>query len=192
MSIRHFHLALLPAAGAPGTCPERKRSNNSRLKGWHEMRVLSLVFFSGMILWLCPITMAAPPDTIAQLTELEIRRDFESVLDLWRDSRYGELYERTYAAGRRSREAFIRRIAAAARRPACCWEKLQDARVITGQGNKAILHARVGLESNHGATEYCTRTFQLRKDGGSWKPAMADILSLAGKAAAKSSTYRSP
>jgi hypothetical protein len=156
------------------------------------MRFLLLVFFSGTILYLCPITMAAPPDTAAQLAEMEIRRDFESVLDLWRDGRYGELYKRTCATGRQSREAFIRRIAAAARRPACCWEKLQDVKVTVNKGNKATLHARVGLESSHGATEYCTRSFRLTKAGGSWKPALSDILSLAGKAAARSTTYRSP
>jgi len=156
------------------------------------VRCLILCFCCGMMLWLPPHTLAAAPDPATQQAERKIRRDFEIVLDLWRDGRYDELYERTYASGKHSRESFTRRIAAAGRKPACCWEKLQDVSVSPGQTGKATLHARIGLENSRGATEYCTRSFRMINDGETWKPARSEILSLAGKAAAKSSVYRYP
>ena len=146
------------------------------------MRFVLLCIFCGTFLCFSPKTTFASSDTDMQLAETEIRRDFETNLDLWRDGRYEELYQRTYAEGSRSREAFIRRITAAARKPACCWEKLQEVSVSTGPGKKATLHARIGLESRFGDTEYSTRSFRMKRENGIWKPAMSDILSLAGKA----------
>ncbi|RQW84419.1 MAG: hypothetical protein EHM79_13955 [Geobacter sp.] len=146
------------------------------------MRFALLCILCGTILCFIPKTTGASSDTDEHLAELEIQRNFETTLDLWRDGRYEELYERTYADGSRSREAFIRRITAAARKPACCWEKLQEVSVSKGPGKKATLHARIGLESRFGDTEYSTRSFRMKQDNGVWKPAMSDILSLAGKA----------
>lgn len=112
-----------------------------------------------------------------------IATDFEAALDLWRDGRYGELFDRTYAAGTGSREAFILRMAGSSRKPACCWQKLQELKISGINGNRANLSARVGLEGMSGETEYCTRSFRLKKDEGTWKIPLADILSLAGKSA---------
>jgi len=132
----------------------------------------------GLVFW----AGTAPAGTTA---EVEVRRDFEAVLDLWRDGRYGELYERTYVTGRQSRESFIRRIATAGLRPACCWEKLQEVKVTAADGEKATLYARVGLESAGTATEFCTRSFRLRREDGVWKAAASDIISLAGSPSRK-------
>lgn len=110
-----------------------------------------------------------------------IAGDFEAALDLWRDGRYGELYDRTYAAGTGSREAFIHRLSGSSRKPACCWQKLQDLKITGIHGNNANLYARVGIEVLSGETEYCTRSFRVRREEGVWKICMADILSLAGR-----------
>lgn len=110
-----------------------------------------------------------------------IAGDFEAALDLWRDGRYGELYDRTYAAGAGSREAFMRRMSGTHRKPACCWQKLQELKISGTHGNWADLSAKVGLEGMSGETEYCTRSFRLKKIEGTWKISMADILSLAGR-----------
>jgi hypothetical protein len=115
----------------------------------------------------------------------EVRRDFEAVLDLWRDGRYSELYERTYVTGKQSRESFMRRVSAAESRPACCWEKLQEVKVTVSDGNKATLSARVGLESAGTATAFHTRSFRLRREDGVWKADASDIISLAGKSGRK-------
>lgn len=147
------------------------------------MRFALLCILCGTIFCFRPTTAAASSDMDGHPAELEVQRDFETNLDLWRDGRYEELYQRTYAEGSRSRETFIRRITAAGRKPACCWEKLQEVTVSKGSGKKVTLHARIGLENRFGATEYSTRSFRMKKENGIWKPAMSDILSLAGKAA---------
>jgi hypothetical protein len=146
------------------------------------MRLALLCILCGTILCFTPKSAFASSDKDGHPAAREIQRDFETNLDLWRDGRYEELYERTYAEGSRSREAFIRRMTAAGRKPACCWEKLQEATVSKGPGKKATLHARIGLEVRFGATEYSTRSFRMKRENGVWKPAMSDILSLAGKA----------
>ena len=110
-----------------------------------------------------------------------IAGDFEAVLDLWRDGRYGELYDRTYAAGTRSRESFIGRMSVSGRKPACCWEKLQDLKITGIHGDSADLYARVGMEGFFGKTEYSSRSFRMRREDGIWKISMSDILSLSGK-----------
>jgi len=120
----------------------------------------------------------------------EIRRDFETVLDLWREGRYSDLYDRTVVSGRQSRESVTRKLSVAERRPACCWEKLQEVRVSQEQGDSAVLHARVGIENGAGMTEYCTRVFRLRREEGIWKPALSDILALAGSVRKRSSYHR--
>ena len=136
------------------------------------------VLLCGPVLW----TGTARADSAA---EVEVRRGFEAVLDLWRDGRYNELYERTYVTGSQSRESFIRRLATAGLRPACCWEKLQEVKVTATDGEKATLYARVGLESAGTATEFCIRSFRLRREDGVWKAAASDIISLAGRPARK-------
>ena len=156
------------------------------------MRLLLLCILCGMISCLSSPGMAGQSGPDTQLAGLEIRRDFEAALDLWRDGRYEELYTRTYASGRVSRESVLQRLAAAGRRPACCWKKLQEVEITAGTGNTATLQARIGLENRFGAIEHSTRSFHLVRQDGLWKPAMADILSLAGRAAAKNSTYRQP
>jgi hypothetical protein len=145
------------------------------------MRVFLLCLLCGLILSISP-KIALPSDTDREFTELAIRKDFETNLDLWRDGRYEELYERTYSTGSRSRNTFIQRLTAAQRKPACCWEKLQEVTVSRESGRKVILHARIGLEDRFGKTEYNTRSFSMKQENGIWKPAMSDILSLAGKA----------
>jgi hypothetical protein len=146
------------------------------------MRFVFFCLLCGTILCLNPKIALPSSDSNGESTELAIRKDFETNLDLWRDGRYEELYERTYSEGSRSRNTFIRKLTAAKRKPACCWEKLQDVSVSKGSEKNATLHARVGLENRFGTTEYSTRSFRMKQENGVWKPAMSDILSLAGKA----------
>jgi hypothetical protein len=145
------------------------------------MRVALLCILCGTIFCFNPNICSSSSGNDGLQAEQEIRRDFETNLDLWRDGRFAELYERTYAKGGRSRETFIRRLTSAPRKPACCWEKLQEVTVSRGSGKKAALHARIGLENRFGTTEYTTRSFSMKKENGVWKQAMSDILSLAGK-----------
>jgi len=142
-------------------------------------------FFGIICGLLCGLVLCAGPAIADTAADVEVRRDFEAVLDLWRDGRYNELYDRTYLTGKGSKESFIRRLSAAGLRPACCWEKLQEVKVTVSDSGKATLHARVGLESGGTATEHCTRSFRLRREDGVWKASASDILSLAGRSTGK-------
>jgi hypothetical protein len=125
----------------------------------------------------CPVFARGVPVTDVDL-QAEAAKGFEQLLDLWRDGRYDELYERTFGGGE-TRERFAGRLAAAPRKPACCWEKMQDVKVKTGKGNRVTLKARIGLEG--GVTgDFVTRSFRLIKDDGVWKASRSDIISLSG------------
>jgi hypothetical protein len=112
--------------------------------------------------------------------QAEPGRGFEEILDLWRDGKYDAVYERTIPSGKQSRESFVTKLSSAERKPACCWEKLQDVRVTEQDDRQATLHAKVGLEGKDGLTDFSTRQFKLRKKDGVWKAAASDILSLSG------------
>ncbi|HKZ17594.1 MAG TPA: hypothetical protein VJ161_09060 [Geobacteraceae bacterium] len=110
----------------------------------------------------------------------EATREFEEILDLWRDGNHEELYRRTTAAGKQSKESFVKRLASCDRRPACCWEKMQDVTVSAKDASRVTVHAKIGMDVRGGSTEFQTRKFKLEKEDGLWKISAADLLSLAG------------
>lgn len=110
--------------------------------------------------------------------EAEVKRDMESALDLWRDGRYADLYEQVVPGGKQSKETFVRKMQLATRRPACCWEKVQEVRVTVKNGTTATVRAKLGFEEGVG-TEYLTRTFKVVKEGDVWRLSQADVVSLA-------------
>jgi hypothetical protein len=141
--------------------------------------VLALTFF---LLACVAVPVSAkkspPPDKDMQS---EVSAGFGEILDLWRDGKYEELYLRTTRTGKQSRESFLNRLSSCGRRPACCWEKLQEVSVTAKSSAKAAVHAKVGMERRDGYTEYVTRRFAMEKEDGIWKISMSDIVSLAGK-----------
>lgn len=108
----------------------------------------------------------------------EVKRGVEEILDLWRDGKYGELYEHTVASGKKTKEHFGKAMAAAPLRPACCWEKMQEAKVSLQGDSKATVRAKLGFEGG-GTTEFKTRSFKLVKEDGVWRLNQQDILTLA-------------
>jgi hypothetical protein len=110
---------------------------------------------------------------------VEVRKDVEATLDLWRDGRYEDVYRRCVESGRHSKEYFINHMAAAPRRPACCWEKLQDVNVTLKGDRRATLKARFGFDTGTG-TEFITKSVKLQRDDGIWKVVMSDLLTLSG------------
>ncbi len=114
-----------------------------------------------------------------------VRNDPESgfgeILDLWRNGNYDELWRRTTSSGNQTKESFISRLESAGRRPACCWEKLQDVTVTTRDDRKATLQAKVGLEGKDGSTEFVTKRFKMVNEDGLWKMSTSEVLSIAEK-----------
>ncbi len=132
----------------------------------------------------CCATFAAAkmPYMGGEELKLEAQQGFTQILELWRDGKYAELYERTIASGSQSKEAFIKKLAVSLRRPSCCWEQLQEVRVTVKDDSTVILRAKVGMELVGSAIDFRTRPFKLVKEEGVWKATMADILSLTGEA----------
>jgi hypothetical protein len=143
------------------------------------MRKLVVFMTMALVAGLLTPVQAKTPYLPDDEVRAEARQGFEQILDLWRDGKYGELYERTKRSGKETRERFIARLAGASLKPACCWEKMQDVSVSVKKENAVWVRARIGLE---GAVEkeYKTRSFKLLKEDGVWKISQADILNLSG------------
>ncbi len=108
----------------------------------------------------------------------EVERGLGEILDLWREGKLDELYQRTVTTGTKTKEQFVRAVAAAPLRPVCCWEKMRDVRVSLKGDSAATVRATLGFE---GAveTEFKTRPLKLVKEDGIWLMQQKDILSLA-------------
>lgn len=120
--------------------------------------------------------------------EQEVLRDFETILDLWRDGRYDELYLRT-SGGKDGKEKFANRLASAPRKPACCWEKIQQPKVSLKSGNSAVVQARLGFEGSVPGNEFVTKGVHLKKESAGWSISQSDLYSLADLST-KRSRYR--
>jgi hypothetical protein len=110
--------------------------------------------------------------------EQEVLRDFEQILDLWREGRYADLYDRT-SGGKEGKERFAKKLASAPRRPACCWEKMQEARVSLKGDRAATVRARLGFEGSVPGTEFVTKGIKLKREDGVWLISQSELFSLA-------------
>lgn len=124
--------------------------------------------------------LAGPGRIATPQVAAEARRGLEDILELWRDGNFDALDGRIRLGDRESREGFARKLRNSARRPACCWEKLQDVAVSVQNGGTVTVRGRFGLERGASGTEYATQSVRLVLDDGVWKASQADILSLAG------------
>jgi len=123
---------------------------------------------------------AKTPYLSAEELQAEAQKGFGEILDLWRDGRYDQLFDRT-VAGKGSKEQFVRKLATAAKKPACCWEKMQEVKVSVKNDYTVTLRAKVGMEGEAAGTDHVTKSFKLQKEEGVWCISQADIFSLAGE-----------
>lgn len=110
--------------------------------------------------------------------QAEVLGDFERILDLWRDGRYEELYLHIYN-GKDSKEKFVAKLSSAPRKPACCWEKIQEPRVSMKNANTAVVHAKLGFEASTPGTEFVTKGINLKRGYSGWSISQSDLYSLA-------------
>lgn len=106
-------------------------------------------------------------------------------LDLWREGRYEQLYERLARRSSMSREQFDERMRDAAVRPACCYQKLTGFRVISEHRTTSKVFARIGMEGGPGPDAVQSREFVLDHEEGRWKVRLSDIRSMAALSRAK-------
>lgn len=146
----------------------------------------------GLILFLLIVSLSGVSNSAAETVATTYEQSLSQTLDLWREGQYEQLYERLSHRGRTSKEQFVSRMGEASRRPACCWQKIQNFQVLNEKRTEATVYAKVGLEGTPSPVESCTREFKLSHEAGEWKMQLNDIFYLAGvtgKKAKKSSHY---
>jgi len=119
-----------------------------------------------------PVLAETPPSPIEQ--------SMSATLDLWRDGHYEQLFERLAHRGKTTREQFVRMMRDAPIRPACCWQKIENFRLLNEKRSTATAYAKVGLEGTPSPTESSTREFKFSYEDGDWRMQLKDILDLAG------------
>lgn len=141
---------------------------------WIAVTVVLLAFVSGAV----PVNAAESASTL--------EKAMSETLDIWRDGRYEQLFEQLAHRGKTSREAFVKKMRDATIRPACCWQKMENFRVLNEKRTEATVYVKIGLEGSTDSTSSTTREFKLTHQDGGWKMQLADVLSIAGVTAKKS------
>ena len=122
---------------------------------------------------------AGPPEISEQQLAAAAQQGLSEILDLWRDENFELLYTRTIPSGSYDKYYFLDRMVNSIRRPACCWEKMQDVRASYVSRERVTLIARVGMEMDGAGVKFFTKNFDLIRIDGVWKIPMGEILSLA-------------
>lgn len=126
------------------------------------------------------LTLATAFPVFAFESAPALEQSMSETLDLWRAGRYEQLFDRLAHRGRTSREAFVKKMADSAVRPACCWQKLENFKVLHEKQTEATVYATLGLEGTMISSDSSTREFKLTHEEGLWKMQLADVLSIAG------------
>lgn len=135
------------------------------------------------VLFVC-VPGAVPVAAAESVSTLE--KAMSETLDIWRDGRYEQLFEQLAHRGKTSREAFVKKMRGSTIRPACCWQKMENFRLLNEKRTEATVYAKIGLEGASDSSSSTTREFKLTHQEGVWKMQLADVLSIAGVTAKKS------
>jgi len=142
------------------------------------MRQHVMVFaLCGMLLLFTGVS-AAP--VLAGQDTSELEQSMSETLDLWREGRFEQVFERLAHRGSTSREQFVAKMRGAEIRPACCWQKLEQFKVLNEKRTEATVFAKVGLEGSPHAQHASTREFKLTHEEGIWKMQLKDVMMLSG------------
>lgn len=140
------------------------------------MRMLAVV----VAVLIFPFLSGAGAPASAESAPGILEQSMSDTLDLWREGRYEQLYEHLAHRGRTSREQFVNRMRDTAIRPACCFQKLSNFKVLNEKRTEATVYARVGLEGTPDSAESSTREFKLTHEENIWKMQLADVLTISG------------
>jgi hypothetical protein len=140
------------------------------------MHLLSVI--ASFLLCTCLLAPAASAD--AETSAAALEQSMSDTLDLWREGQYEQLYDHLAHRGRTSREQFVNKMRDTSIRPACCFQKLENFRVLNEKRTEATVYARVGLERSTNTAGSSTREFKLTHEENAWKMQLADVLSIAG------------
>jgi len=138
-----------------------------------------------LLVFLLALLLTPPTPAMAEQSASPVEQSMSATLDLWRDGHYEQLFERLSHRGRTTREQFVRMMRDAPVRPACCWQKIENFRLLSEKRTTATAYARVGLEGAASPSESSTREFKFTYEDGDWRMQLKDILDLAGAKAKK-------
>ena len=134
------------------------------------------------VLVCCCLLLCAVPAWADQRSDPR-EQALADALDLWREGRFEQLYDSLSHRSGMTRERFAQTMRDAARRPACCFTKLRDFRLIEERKTTAKVFARVGMEGGYGSSDATqSREFTLDHEENRWKPRLSEIKALSGQA----------
>ncbi len=146
------------------------------------MRLMPLYAFFCCCLLLC----AAP--VLADQRNDPREQALSDALDLWHEGRFEQLYDTLSHRSGMTRERFTQAMGEVTERPACCFTKLRNFRLISAGRTTAKVYAQIGMEGGPGADDSKSREFTLDHEEGRWKMRLTDIKALAGTGGAKRRT----
>lgn len=139
-----------------------------------------------LVLMLLQLLVQPVYDVMAETSPSVAEKSMSETLDSWRDGQYERLYDRLSNHGKTSREQFVKKMQSASAKPACCWQKLENFKVLNEKRNSMLVHAKIGLDNVPGPGGSSSRDFKLKYEEGIWKMQMNDVLGLAGVSGKKS------
>ncbi len=109
-----------------------------------------------------------------------LEKNMSDTLDTWREGRFEQLFDQLAHRGKTSRESFVKKMQGSTTRPACCWQKMENFKILTEKQAEATVYVKIGLEGAPNSDASTTREFKLSQMDGVWKMQLADVLSIAG------------
>ena len=122
--------------------------------------------------------------------ESPLEKDMSDTLDTWREGRYEQLFDQLAHRGKTSRESFVKKMQASTVRPACCWQKMENFKILNEKKTEATVYVKIGLEGALNSESSTTREFKMSHMEGVWKMHLADVLSIAGATGKKGTKKR--
>jgi hypothetical protein len=111
--------------------------------------------------------------------EADVIESVKTILSLWKDGKYNELYDHGDQKSRRAirREDFEHQMRKKGIGLASSWETLRDVEVDVQSATLAYATARIGLKPQKGGeTKFRTETYRLSFEKGMWKINLQKIL----------------
>ena len=116
----------------------------------------------------------------ASETASPLEKSMSDTLDVWREGQYEQLFDQLAHRGKTSREMFVKNMRTSTTRPACCWQKMENFRILNEKRTEATVYVKIGLDSDSGESESTTREFKMTHQEGVWKMQLADVFAIAG------------
>ncbi len=119
-----------------------------------------------------------------------LEKSMSDTLDIWREGQYEQLFDQLAHRGKTSREMFVKNMRTSTTRPACCWQKMENFRILNEKRTEATVYVKIGLDSDSGESESTTREFKMTHQEGVWKMQLADVFAIAGVTGKKRSNAK--